>query len=299
VTPTIGLVTCIIPTWHRTENLPRVIASLRAQTVKPQVWIWDNGAGSDDPFKQDGLADVVFRSSFNFGCFARFPLMGLVRTPYIWQMDDDLELTMPNLIERFIELSRSLKDEFMIAPMGKSLAGGKEAYFKSTEEFGCETVMGNTGFTLFPTALANKIPMNPIYSERPISAEDLHFADDPWVCAHIRTYSAPWGREGIRDLPRSHGICKTPGDWPTRDRICNLYLRQKEAEVKARKRKGRTMGEAELKSLNYRETERVRENCLACAKKGNPCRVRPPGPWSSGHKCDEFEKHPKLERPRE
>ena len=56
------------------------------------------------------------------------------------------------------------------------------------------------------------------------------------------------------------------------------------------------MGEAELKSLHYRETDKKRENCLTCAKHPVTCRVRPPGPWSVDHKCDEYERHPKMQR---
>lgn len=235
-------ITAIIPTWMRPENVPKVIASIRAQTVASYIFVWDNGAAAK-PFTQHDLADCVFSSSLNWGCWARFAACAFVRTPYVWQMDDDLIFTRPDVIEKYIAISKQLGDECVIGAGGKLLAWdappdrhfpeAPQCYHAGVAAPVGPAVMVNTGFTLFPTALMNRIPMNPPFSDRPISDEELHNADDPWICSYLKTHVADLpldGNEwyGIARLSEcGMGVSHDPLHMHRRNLICWKYLKEK------------------------------------------------------------------------
>jgi len=99
--------------------------------------------------------------------------------------------------------------------------------------------MVNTGFTLFPTKLMNKVPMNPLFSDKPITDDELHNADDPWVCSYVDCAVA-----GLVDNNEWYGIARLSEcglgvshdihHMDKRNRICTKYLTQKRQEMEAK-----------------------------------------------------------------
>lgn len=233
------MVTVIIPTYMRPENVSIVIASIRAQTVKTHVLVWDNGAKTSKPFTQHDLADEVISSSTNWGCWARFPACAFVRTPYIWQMDDDLRFTANDVLAKYVHLSQDVGDLYAIGAGGKVLSWDgppdghypnvHQTYQNSKDSGPGPQVMVNTGFTLFPTALMNEVPMNPtVYKPRRMTDELLRNADDPWICSFMPTYVAPWGWEGIARLSEcGMGVSHETHHMNRRNIVCEQYLREK------------------------------------------------------------------------
>jgi len=232
-------VTVIIPTFNRPENLPTVIASIRTQNVPSYIYVFDNGASGAKAFKEHRLADCVFTSSLNFGCWARFPLMAFVRTPYTWQMDDDLVLKKPDVFAKYCRISEELGHKAIIGAGGKVLHPGEKPYQSSKAAPPGPAVMVNTGFTMFPTHLVNKWPANPLFCERPISDDDLHNADDPWICSYVDCHVAGLvdGNEwyGIARLSeRGLGVSHNPQHMDKRNRICQQYLTGKRLAMEAK-----------------------------------------------------------------
>lgn len=232
-------VTVIVPTWKRPENLPEVIASIRKQSVPSYIFVWDNGASTQKPYK--GKVDFLVSSSLNWGCWARFPMMAFVRTPYVWQMDDDLILTEPDVFEKYIAISKTLGDKAIVGAGGKVLHPGEKPYQASKGAGPGPAVMVNTGFTLFPSRIISQIPLNPLYCSRPIVDADLHNADDPWICSycecHVAGLLSPSGREwyGIARLSeRGLGVSHNSDHMDRRNRICQQYLTGKRLAMEAK-----------------------------------------------------------------
>lgn len=232
-------VTVIVPTWRRPENIPEVIASIRKQNVPAYVFVWDNGAGGQKAFTQHGLADCVFSSTLNWGCWARFPLMAFVRTPYTWQMDDDLVFTKPDTLAKYIEISKKHGDEKIIGAGGRILHPGPLSYQGGKDAGPGPAVMVNTGFTLFPTKLVNRWPANPLFCERSITDEELHNADDPWICSYVDCHVAglydDGGWYGIARLSeRGLGVSHDPQHMDKRNLACNKWLTGKRLAMEAK-----------------------------------------------------------------
>jgi hypothetical protein len=84
--------TVVITNWQRPENTIQVIESLRGQSLKPRICLWDNSFDSGlqpgsiafyDPY-------IAVRSSANYKCVARWFLAAHADTEYVAILDDDL-----------------------------------------------------------------------------------------------------------------------------------------------------------------------------------------------------------------
>ena len=98
-------VTAILLNWKREENVKKIIRSLNNQTVKPEIWIWDNNQDEHN-FDFDPWPDVRFFSPKNYRTAPRWLLATLALTPYILVMDDDLIITKNDFIEIALQESR-------------------------------------------------------------------------------------------------------------------------------------------------------------------------------------------------
>lgn len=79
-------VTVVLTHWKREAGMRRVIDALSKQSVKPQLWLWNN---SGQHLACDQIAWQVV-SSLNQRCWPRWFLASQVETPYVVIHDDDL-----------------------------------------------------------------------------------------------------------------------------------------------------------------------------------------------------------------
>ena len=231
--------TVIIPTWKRAKNFNDLLASIKMQTVATEIHVWDNGATTDNPVAADPRIDLLMRCPRNWGSWVRFPAMAFVRTPYAWQMDDDLLFSNADVLERYIAESKSFGDAWVISAGGRKFGAPPKAYQSGVGAQPGPATMVNTGFTLFPMGLVQRIPLNPIYCNKPISDAMLLNCDDPWVSAFLPTRVTAIPLDGnqwhgiVRGDECGLGVSHMTGAMSRRDEICEQYLRDKEARMAA------------------------------------------------------------------
>lgn len=78
-------VTAILLNWKRPDNLKRLIASIRSQTVQVEILLWNN---SDNATTYD--VDLQINSSTNLMCWPRWMLASYASAEYVFVMDDDI-----------------------------------------------------------------------------------------------------------------------------------------------------------------------------------------------------------------
>lgn len=102
----------VVVSWKRPENIPSVLASLRAQSVECDIAIFDNsppgyeiGVFADD-------YDYYFTADKNIGAACRFlPALALPQYKYILFTTDDYAAG-PRLLEHYLACAAELGDHF-------------------------------------------------------------------------------------------------------------------------------------------------------------------------------------------
>jgi hypothetical protein len=109
-------VTALLLNWKRQENIIKVIESIKKQTVKVDIWLWNNNA--DDKTKYD--VDVQINSSNNFKCWPRWVMGSMVEDGYIFTLDDDIMFSRDTIIEECIKTHKSIDNKFPLSIIGYS-----------------------------------------------------------------------------------------------------------------------------------------------------------------------------------
>jgi len=116
----LSTVTVCLLNWKRPQNLPFVIDSLARQTVKPVLFLWNNG----DPF-EDGRIAWQVDSSENMGCWPRWFMASRARTRYVCSLDDDLVMTDAHVLEDAVAFLSQCDERAIVGPEGVRLAFSK------------------------------------------------------------------------------------------------------------------------------------------------------------------------------
>lgn len=88
--------TALLTNWKRRDNLPKVLASLRAQSIPIEIFLWDNsGYGG---FRD--LVELEIVASSNLKCFPRWGMARFASSDFVFSLDDDLAIKDPLTIER-------------------------------------------------------------------------------------------------------------------------------------------------------------------------------------------------------
>ncbi len=88
-----GKITAILLSWHRPENLRRIIDGLKGMPRIAEIMLWNN----DPDVKLDFPGVITINSPRNYLCFARYCLVPLASQNTIWFQDDDLLVTKDQL----------------------------------------------------------------------------------------------------------------------------------------------------------------------------------------------------------
>ena len=92
-------ITVLLLNYKRPQNLPKIIDCLKAQTISPSIFLWDNSG--DSSFNDDRL-DLTFRTSNNQGCSPRWLMALYSQTKYIMTHDDDFLITENDILEKIV-----------------------------------------------------------------------------------------------------------------------------------------------------------------------------------------------------
>lgn len=79
-------ITIVLLNYRRPQNIPVIVDAIRAQTVRAQVFLWNNGGAEVNSPR----IDLYRRSEKNVGCMARWALAKEANTPYVMCLDDDI-----------------------------------------------------------------------------------------------------------------------------------------------------------------------------------------------------------------
>jgi len=102
-------VTAILLNWAREENLQKIISSLKSQTERPEIIVWDNAHSGTCP-----QGDFNIRSSdMNFMCWPRWLVASMAKTEYVMIMDDDVCPTSKDFIATCITESKKNPDKII------------------------------------------------------------------------------------------------------------------------------------------------------------------------------------------
>ena len=97
-------VTALLLNWKRQDNIVKVIQSIRDQSVKVDIWLWNNNI--EDKTSYD--VDVQINSSNNFKCWPRWLVGSMVDEGFIFTLDDDIMFNKTDVIENCLKTFKTI-----------------------------------------------------------------------------------------------------------------------------------------------------------------------------------------------
>jgi len=208
----------ILLNYRRPENLTMLIESLRRQTVRPRIAIWNNGAE-----REFAGVDLVVDASDNLKCLPRWHVAAMLGRQYVAVIDDDLMPIRDDLLEQCVRTCRKYGDERILgwtgvkfgpAPRYYRNARHRESAKDGTDTF-ADVVKG--GFMFLHVDLLREVPLRCThYDDR---------GDDLWICLSTakrsRFHVIPGFMAGaIRELDEGDvALWREPGHFEKRDRL--------------------------------------------------------------------------------
>lgn len=92
------MVTVLLLNYKREANLPKIISSLRAQTIPCEIFLWNN---SGTTYKNDQV-DWIVNSGKNVRCWPRWTMAPFASGEYVMTLDDDICFTSPDCLELLV-----------------------------------------------------------------------------------------------------------------------------------------------------------------------------------------------------
>lgn len=115
------LITVGILNFKRAFNMKQIIGSIRSQTIKSEIFVWDNSGN----FDQEEDVDWVVRSNRNEYCWPRWFMLASANTKYCMTLDDDMCLSKLSSLEIITKsLDESSFDEEIVGPEGVIMEEG-------------------------------------------------------------------------------------------------------------------------------------------------------------------------------
>ncbi len=107
--------TIVLLNYRRPGNIPVILDSIRRQTLKPIVFLWNNGP---DDVNLPGV-DRYEESGENLGCMVRWKLAQEADTQYVMSLDDDLCFARDDALADVVGSLRSMEDPArIVGPVG-------------------------------------------------------------------------------------------------------------------------------------------------------------------------------------
>lgn len=108
-------ITIVLLNYRRPANIPIILGSIRRQTIKPVVFLWNNGPDNVNFLDVDRYE----KSSRNVGCMVRWELAREADTRYVMSLDDDICFARDDALADVVESLRTMDDPArIIGPVG-------------------------------------------------------------------------------------------------------------------------------------------------------------------------------------
>ena len=99
------MITCVLMPYNRPDNISKIIAGIRMQTIKSKIIIWD----IKGEYKNIG-EDIYIYCNYNYKHLPRFAIGGLIDTKYTFIQDDDFAINDKELFKKLIDLNKTMPD---------------------------------------------------------------------------------------------------------------------------------------------------------------------------------------------
>src|SRR5581483_7549349 len=109
-------ITAVFTHWKRTENLKLILDAVRTQTLRPKIFVWNNG----EKFSHPGV-DWQIDSSVNAITWPRWFMASMADTEYVCVMDDDLVFGDADVLKDAVDFLRGRNENMIIGPYGVRL----------------------------------------------------------------------------------------------------------------------------------------------------------------------------------
>ncbi len=216
-------VTVILTNWKRPKNLRTIIDQLTTQTVKPVIFLWNNGKEFSHPairWKVD--------SSVNMACLPRWWMASCARTEFVCIMDDDLCFTDTAVLEDVIRIAREKKEFPIIGLFGVCFQSDKEyqhcKHINQPTQTNIVADMIKGRFMLIRTNMLQRIFLCPSPPRDALVADDIFVSGtlaNGKAGAHLTL--GGFGKRFI-ELPSHHALQKEPDHFEQRERARRRYF---------------------------------------------------------------------------
>jgi len=113
--------TMAVLNWNRPKQIDFVLSTLEQQTLKPVIFVWNNGQPRLFP-----TADWVVQSNQNIACVASWMMLTRAETDYIGTIGDDVLVCDTQVLEHAVDfLSRQDDPDMIVGAAGVRLKAGK------------------------------------------------------------------------------------------------------------------------------------------------------------------------------
>lgn len=211
------MVTAVLLSWKRKNNLPIIIDALRRQTLRPEIWVINNNGFED--FEADKLISIPW----NAGEWARYVMAGRVETEYCMFQDDDFVLGDKYYLEDALEAHKKYCPDHVLGVAGRGLQKVSPFYWPDMINQDAYVPILKGHFQLFKSEIVRRvrIPRHP-------SASDIYWSLDlsngepvHYISKHLSNRLDTLERWAV-------GYEFRAGHYIERNQVCEDWLKEKE-----------------------------------------------------------------------
>lgn len=188
-----NLITAIILSWKRTENIPKILDQLTKCELVSEIILWNNNPKISLKYKHPKITHI--QSGKNFGTLSRYSVAFLSSNEHIFIQDDDLLLYPQQIKQLFKEYQKD--DTRLYGCFGRNINNQK--YIK-------QDVYGQVDIILGRTIMFHKRHLHKLF--RALGNHQSHLEDDILfsLSLHTKHYVVDVGE--IHELPNHHALSK-------------------------------------------------------------------------------------------
>lgn len=116
--------TALLLNWNRSDNIVKIINSLKSQSVSVEIFLWNNNVEDNNKYN----VDLQINSEKNLMCLPRWFMGIYASSEYIFSLDDDLIFNDTKVVEDCVNFLK--ENDTAIGKTGVILNNDKD-YWKS------------------------------------------------------------------------------------------------------------------------------------------------------------------------
>ncbi len=214
--------TVVLTNWKRPKNLRMLLDALSCQTVKPDIFLWNNGAEFSHP-----VVDWQVDSSVNMLCWPRWWMASCAQTEFTCIMDDDLMPTDGRLLQDMLKVLSKTSDATIVGLFGMNLLEGKEYRYctqvrPSDADQPADIIKGR--FMMMRTSALAAVPLQPRPERHSLMCEDI-MVSGLLAKGMLARHLVPRGFVGrLKELSNEHSLYKMPDHFEHREKARKLFF---------------------------------------------------------------------------